>query len=86
MGGDSPHAEIYFEKFGNNWTVFWLDATELYDFLAREAELYEEANHERFYTFRMDFVLSRCKNEAKSGGKNGALFSHWKQAVAKQLH
>ena len=65
--------------------MFWPDASELYDFLAREAESYEEANHESFYTFRMDFVLRRCMNEATSGGENGELFSHWKQAVAEQL-
>jgi len=93
MRGDSPHAMIYFEEVWKRldieealWTLFRADAIKLYDLLAREAESYEGVNHERVYTFRMDFVLSRCMNEAKSGGINGELFSHWKQAVAEQLH
>ena len=49
-------------------TVFCADAIKLYDFLAREAESYEGVNRKRVYTFRMDFVLSRCMKEAKSGG------------------
>ena len=93
MRGDSPHTMIHFEEVWKRldieealWTVFRADAIKLYDFPAREAESYEGVNHERVYTFRMDFVLSRCMNEAKSGGINGELFSHWKQAVAEQLH
>lgn len=66
--GDSPHVVIYFEEVCKRldieelWTVFSADAIKLYDFLAREAE------SQRVYTFRMDFVLSRCVKEAKSGG------------------
>ena len=65
----------YFEKVRKRldieealWTVlntglnFSPDAIKLYDFLARES--YEGVNRERVYTFRMDFVLSRCMKVA----------------------
>ena len=75
MRGDSPHAMIYFEEVCKRldiekalWIVFSADAIKLYDFLAREAESHEGVNRERVYTFSMDFVMSRCMKEAKSGG------------------